>query len=98
MALLFQKFWEENLFVKSVNALVVGPQVEELFIAASLKKWYLGYKNLLRAVEFAGKSGINGMEYISSNLTQEQLKKILYAPLGVIINLINPQIHFISGG
>ena len=35
-----------------------------------------GYKNLLRAVEYAGKAGIIGIEYLTSGVTQEKYEKI----------------------
>ena len=38
---------------------------------------YLGYKNLLRAVEYAGKAGIIGIEYLSTGLTEEKYESFL---------------------
>ena len=36
-----------------------------------------GYKNLLRAVEYAGKAGIIGIEYLSTGLTEEKYENFL---------------------
>ena len=38
-------------------------------------RWIIGYKNLLRAVEFSGKAGIHGLEYLVSDLTPEKYEK-----------------------
>ena len=35
-------------------------------------RWIIGYKNLMRAVEFAGKAGIQGLEYLATDLTPEK--------------------------
>jgi hypothetical protein len=40
-------------------------------------RFIIGYKNLLRAVEFAGKAGILGMEYTTSGLDAEKFDKFL---------------------
>ena len=38
-------------------------------------RYIIGYKNLLRAVEFAGKAGIQGLEYLAKELTPEKYEK-----------------------
>ena len=40
-------------------------------------RFIIGYKNLLRSVEFAGKAGILGMEYTTSGLDQEKFENFL---------------------
>ena len=41
-------------------------------------RWIIGYKNLLRAVEFAGKAGIIGMEYLATpGLAPKQYENFL---------------------
>ena len=40
-------------------------------------RWIIGYKNLLKAVEFAGKAGIIGIEYFSDGLLQDRYEYFL---------------------
>merc|ERR1711892_181889 len=40
-------------------------------------RWIIGYKNLLKAVEFAGKAGIIGIEYLANGLQQEKYEFFL---------------------
>ena len=43
-------------------------------------RWIIGYKNLLRAVEFSGRAGILGLEYLSSDqFTDVKFEKFLQA-------------------
>ena len=40
-------------------------------------RFIIGYKNLLRTVEFSGRAGILGMEYMASGLNQDKFEQFL---------------------
>ena len=45
-------------------------------------RWIIGYKNLLRAVEFSGRAGILGMEYLSaSELSEAKYESFLQSDI-----------------
>ena len=51
-----------------------------ILIKIIFSRWIIGYKNLLRAVEFSGVAGILGLEYLSAgNLTDIKYQNFLKA-------------------
>ena len=50
----------------------------QTLILVIFSRWIIGYKNLLRAVEFSGVAGILGLEYLSAgNLSDSKYQNFL---------------------
>ena len=68
-------FFSPSLSVIIITCLLFSCQTLILVI---FSRWIIGYKNLLRAVEFSGVAGILGLEYLSAgNLSDSKYQNFL---------------------
>ena len=68
--------WYNEVNTKTLNYVTYSIHDSDV---SDFYRWIIGYKNLLGAVEFAGKAGIHGLEYLTNErfLTSESYKKFL---------------------